>query len=124
MPRRSWKSSNRRTRRKQSRRISRVQRSPITETVRAIEQFSSLSSFQRIDSSAMPVDPFKVSYSDRVQYSNFRGITAPRLAQCEDHLRDIAQPIFSKENFVADEEGGRAEGAALDRALRIGKQSR
>jgi len=37
-PRRSWKSSKRRTRRKQSHRINRVQRPPITETVRAIEQ--------------------------------------------------------------------------------------
>src|SRR6516225_5339636 len=52
MPRRSWKSSKRRTRKKQSRRINSVQRSPMTETVRAIEQFSSLSSFQRIQSSS------------------------------------------------------------------------
>src|SRR5580693_3314039 len=111
MPRRSWKSSNRRTRRKQSLRISKVQRSPITETVRAIEQFSSLSSFQRIHSSAMAVNPSNHDITNRVQYSNFRGCRGAlaRLAHREDHLLDVAQPVLTEENFVADEEGGRAE---------------
>src|SRR5258708_38340137 len=48
MPSRASNASNRRTRRKQSRRISSVQRSPITDTVRATEHGSRLSSFQRM----------------------------------------------------------------------------
>src|SRR4051812_42325295 len=37
----------------------------------------------------------------------------------ENHLFDVAQLLLAEEYFVADEEGRRAEGAALDRALRI-----
>src|SRR6266446_6208062 len=73
MPRRSWKSSNRRTRRKQSRRISNVQRSPMTETVRAIEQFSSLSSFQRIHSSSNSCRLSDHYITCQVRYSNSPG---------------------------------------------------
>src|SRR5260370_564275 len=48
MPSRASNASNRRTRKKQSRRISSVQRSPITDTVRATEHGSRLSWFQRM----------------------------------------------------------------------------
>jgi hypothetical protein len=52
----------------------------------------------------------------RIRYSN--------LARREDHFLDVAQPVFAEEDLVADEEGGRAEGAARDRALRIAEQPR
>src|SRR5215472_1893581 len=47
-PRRAWNSSKRRVRRKASRSTSRVQRSPITDSVRAIEQVWSPMSLQRM----------------------------------------------------------------------------
>src|ERR1700758_3020924 len=45
----------------------------MTEIVRAIEQFSSLSSFQRIYSSANPLTPSFDDIAQRVQYSNYQG---------------------------------------------------
>src|SRR6202008_4766093 len=56
--------------------------------------------------------------------ASFDGIAAPWLARREDHLLDIAEPVLAEENFVANEEGRRAESSALDRALRIGEQLR
>src|SRR3546814_9926147 len=52
MPRRDWKSSKRRTFMKHSRRMRMVQRSPITDMVRASEQISWSSSFHRIEISS------------------------------------------------------------------------
>jgi hypothetical protein len=48
MPRRSWKSSNRVTPKKASRRISGVHHSPITSSERAMEQFISSNDVRRI----------------------------------------------------------------------------
>jgi hypothetical protein len=39
----------------------------------------------------------------------------PRLSRCADDLRlDVAQSVLAEEDFVADEEGRTAEGAARD----------
>src|SRR5438445_13012661 len=51
-----------------------------------------------------------------------RAISA--LPRREDHFLNVAQPVLAEENFTADEEGRRAESAALDRALRIVEQPR
>src|SRR6516165_8807961 len=42
----------------------------------------------------------------------------------QDHLLDVAQPVLAEKNLVVDKEGGRAESAPRDRALRIFEQPR
>src|ERR1700729_444436 len=90
MPRRASNSSKRRTRKKQSRRISSVQRSPITETVRAIEHRSSPSSSQRIEP---PV--FRVLYRNSdatAKYSRARRWAAVRARKAAKRPYGGSQP--------------------------------
>src|SRR6266403_2989421 len=42
----------------------------------------------------------------------------------EDLFLHLAQPILAEEKFVADQEGGRTEGAFLEGALGIGQELR
>src|ERR1700731_3230784 len=46
------------------------------------------------------------------------------LARRQDHLLDLAQSVFAKEDLIADKEGWRSERAALDRTLGVGEEPR
>src|SRR5262249_25377854 len=75
---------------------------------------------------AMPVAFLLCLYVPSRSVIKLRGIVThsfpASLAHREDCLLDIAQTVLAKKDLVADEEGGRAERAALDRALVIGEQ--
>src|SRR5580704_18765784 len=92
MPSDAWNASNRRLRRKHSRRMSRLQRSPITATVRASEHGSSSRASHFIDVSSESAAATEInSKSELTEYQWDAATTSPVIALYDQYHIDSSK---------------------------------